>query len=380
MHTGSFRIFRIAGVDVYIHVSWLILFVLVTWSLAVGYYPPLLPELSSAQAWTLGAISAILLFVSVLLHELAHSLVARRRGIPATSITLFIFGGVSSLASDAPRASTEFLVAIVGPLTSFAIAAACFLVGQAVPDPRASALFGYLALLNALLGGFNLIPGFPLDGGRVLRAVVWQLTGSMRRGLEVAVGAGQLVGYGLMAWGVLLVLDGNAFNGIWIAVIGWFLQGAGSGQLQHLRSEERLSGLTVRDVMRPDTTAVGPNATVEALIEEYLMPGNRRAVPVTDGERLVGMVTLGDIQGVPPQARPLTRVVDVMGGRAGVTSVGPATPLAEALDSMLAGDFEQLPVLDDGRLVGVLSRADIVRQIELRETLHLRTGGPASRG
>jgi Zn-dependent protease/CBS domain-containing protein len=371
VRTGSFRILRIAGIDVFIHVSWLILFVLVTWSLAVGYYPPLLPELTALQAWTLGAISAILLFASVLLHELAHSLVARTRGIPATSITLFIFGGVSSLASDAPRASTEFLVAIVGPLMSFAIAAVCFLASQVVPDQRAAALFGYLALLNALLGGFNLIPGFPLDGGRVLRAVVWQLTGSMRRGLEVAVGVGQLVGYGLMAWGVVLVLDGNAFNGIWIAVIGWFLQGAGAGQLRQVRSEERLRGLTVHDVMRPDTTAVGPNATVEALIEEYLVPGNRRAVPVVDGERLVGMITLGDIQGVPPQARAVTRVVDVMGGRAGVISVGPATPLAEALEAMLAGDFEQLPVLADGRLVGVLSRADIVRQIQLRETLHV---------
>ncbi len=371
MRAGSLRIFRIAGIDVYVHVSWLVIFALVTWSLAVGYYPPLLPDLTAAQAWTLGAISAILLFASVLVHELAHSLAARTRGMQAASITLFIFGGISSLTSDAPRASTEFLVAIVGPLTSLLLAGACFLVAAVVGDPRVVALFGYLALINALLGGFNLIPGFPLDGGRVLRAVVWQLTGSMRRGLEVAVGAGQLVGYVFMVLGVLLVLGGNAFNGIWIAVIGWFLQGAGAAQLRQVRSEERLTGVSVRDVMRPDTTAIAPNASVEDLIEAYLVPGNRRAVPVVAGDRLVGMVTLGDIQAIAPQARASTRVVDVMGGRSGVTTVGPDTPLAAALEAMLAGDFEQLPVLEDGRLMGVLSRADIIRQIQLREALHL---------
>lgn len=371
MRTGSIRIFRLAGIDVYVHVSWLVIFALVTWSLAVGYYPPLLPDLSAAQGWALGAVSAILLFAPVLEHELAHSLVARMLGIEAASITLFIFGGVSSLRSDAPRASTEFLIAIVGPLTSFGLAAACLLLAAALGDSRVAALFGYLALINGLLGLFNLIPGFPLDGGRVLRAVVWQLTGSMRRGLEVAVGAGQLVGYAFMVWGVLQVLGGDAFNGIWIAVIGWFLQGAGAAQLQQVRFGQRLTGVSVRDVMRPDTSAIAPNGSVADLIEDYLVPGNRRAVPVVAEDRLVGMVALSDIQAIAPQERASTRVVDVMGGRAGVTTARPDAPLADALTAMLAGDFEQLPVVEDGRLVGVLSRADIIRQIQLREALHL---------
>ena len=371
MRTGSLRIVRIAGIDVYVHVSWLAVFALVTWSLAVGYYPPLLPALTAAQAWTLGAISAILLFAAVLVHELAHSLVARTQGMQAASITLFLFGGISSLTSDAPRASTEFLVAIVGPLTSLVLAGGCFLIALVVADPRVAALFGYLALVNALLGGFNLIPGFPLDGGRVLRAVVWQLTGSMRRGLEVAVTIGQLVGYGLMLLGILLALGGNELSGIWLAVIGWFLQGAGAGQLRQVRSEQRLAGVTVRDVMRPDTTAIGPNASVEELVEGYLVSGNRRAVPVVSGERLVGMASLSDVQAIAPQVRAVTRVADVMGGRTGVTTVPPDAPLADALKAMLGGDFEQLPVLEDGRLIGVLSRADIVRQIQLREALHL---------
>ncbi len=371
MRTGSLRIFRIAGIDVYVHVSWLVIFALVTWSLAEGYYPRLLPNLSSAQAWALGALSALLLFASVLVHELAHSLVARTRGIEAASITLFIFGGVSSLRTESTRASSEFLIAIVGPLTSLALAGVCFVFAAALGEPRAAALLGYLALINALLGGFNLIPGFPLDGGRVLRAIVWQVTGDARRGLEVAVGAGQLVGYGFMVWGVMQVVSGDAFNGIWIAVIGWFLQSAGAATLRQVRSEQRLSGLRVRDVMRPDATAIVPGASVAALIDEYLLPGNRRALPVLSAGRVVGMITLRDIQGVPPEARAVTRVEDVMGGREAVVTVTPDTPLVQALEAMLAGDFEQLPVLDDGRLIGVLTRADVIRQVQLREALHL---------
>jgi Zn-dependent protease/CBS domain-containing protein len=371
VRTGSLRIFRLAGIDVYVHISWLAVFALVTWSLALGYYPPLLPDLSGAQAWTLGAVSAILLFASVLVHEFAHSLVARTRGMETASITLFLFGGISSLRTDAPRASTEFVIAVVGPLTSLLLAGACFLIASVVGEPRVAALFGYLALINGLLGAFNLLPGFPLDGGRVLRALVWQLTGSMRRGLEVAVSAGQLVGYAFMLWGVLQVIGGDAFSGIWIAVIGWFLQGAGAAQLRQVRSQQHLAGVTVRDVMRPDMSAIAPNASVADLIEDYLVPGNRRAVPVVAEDRLVGMVSLSDIQAIAPRERAATRVVDVMGGRTGVTTVRPDTPLAEALAAMLAGDFEQLPVLQDGRLIGVLSRADIIGQIQLREALHL---------
>lgn len=371
MRAGSLRLIRIAGIDVYIHVSWLVIFALVTWSLADAYYPPILPRLSVAEAWALGAVSAILLFVSVLLHELAHSLVAKAQGGVVDSITLFIFGGISSLRGEPARASTEFLIAIVGPLTSFVLAAVCVIAGAAAGESRLGALLGYLGLINGLLGLFNLIPGYPLDGGRVLRAITWELTGDSRRSLEVAVTAGQLVGYAFMVWGVLQVFGGNAFNGIWIALIGWFLQMAGSATLQRARMEQRLRGVTVGDVMRPDTTAVASDVSVSALIEDYLMPGNRRAVPVTADGRVVGMVTLGDIQAVSPSERPITRVADVMGGGQGVVSVDPSMPLTQALDAMLAGDFEQLPVIADGRLVGVLTRADIIRQVQLRETLHL---------
>jgi Zn-dependent protease/CBS domain-containing protein len=314
-------------------------------------------------------VSAILLFVSVLIHELAHSLVARRRGVGAHSITLFIFGGVSTLTTDAPRASTEFVIAIVGPLTSLVLAGLAYVLASAIADVRASAVFGYLAVINALLGGFNLIPGFPLDGGRVLRSIIWRVTHDRRRGLEVAVAVGQVVGYAFLFWGVFRVFNGDLLGGIWIAAIGWFLQTAGASNLQSVRLEESLRGVKVRDVFRPDTTTVGPNTSVADVIEDFLLPGNRRALPVQSDGRLVGMVSLSDLRSVATGDRASTRVADVMGGRDGLVTVPPEASLTRALKAMTGGDFEQLPVVEDGRLVGLLTRADIVRQLELRQAL-----------
>ena len=376
MLRGSFRLFRLAGIDVRVHVSWFVVFGLVTWSLADQYYPGVLPGLPAEEAWPLGAISAILLFASVLVHELAHSLVARARGLEAHSITLFIFGGVSTLTTDAPRPSTEFVVAIVGPLTSFALAAAGLLVSASVDEPRLEALFFYLAFVNGLLGAFNLIPGFPLDGGRLLRAIVWNLTGDTRRALEVAVTIGQLVGYGLMLGGFVLALAVDLLGGLWIAAIGWFLQGAAAANLQQVRIEDSLGGVRVRDILSADTTMIPAESSIAELIEEYLLPGNRRALPVTSEGRLVGMVSVSDIRSVAAADRASTTVGSVMGGRDGVVTVRPETPLSEALKAMLGGDFEQVPVVDGDRLIGMLTRADVVRQLQLREVLRLGRGRP----
>jgi Zn-dependent protease len=373
---SSFRLFRVAGIDVGVHVSWFVIFGLVTWSLADQYYPAAVPGLGAEEAWLLGAASAILLFASVLVHELAHSLVALARGLEAHSITLFIFGGVSTLRTDAPRPSTEFLVAIVGPLTSFGLALVSLLVAESIGEPRLEALFGYLGLINVLLGAFNLVPGFPLDGGRVLRAIAWSVTGDARRALEIAVTTGQFVGYAFMVGGFVMAFTTDLLGGIWIAAIGWFLQGAAAAHLRSARIEQSLGDARVRDIVRPDTTTIPAEAMVSELIEDYLLPGNRRALPVSAGGRLVGMVSLSDIAGVAPDRRASTAVRTVMGGRDGVVAVGPDTPLTEALKAMLGGDFEQVPVIDGERLVGMLTRADVLRQIQLREALRLGRGRP----
>jgi Zn-dependent protease/CBS domain-containing protein len=371
---NSIRLFRIAGIDVGVHISWFVIFGLVTWSLAVGVFPsfPGLKGLPEWEYWVLGAITALLLFASVIVHELAHSFVAKSRGLQVRSITLFIFGGVSNLAGEAKNPSTEFAIAVVGPLTSFVIAAVAFVIDAVVPPSAAEldAVLSYLVYINVALGLFNLIPGFPLDGGRVFRALAWSLTGSLRRGTEIAAFVGQLVAYGLLLIGFYLILvQGELIQGIYFAAIGWFLQSAANSSLQQVLVEQRLRGARVADVVEPDTTGVAPDVPLATLIEDYFMRGNRRAVPVVADGRLVGMVTVGDVKEVPRDRWPTTTVGEVMGGRERVVSVSSRDTLQKALEALAAGDFEQVPVVDGGTLVGVVTRADIVRQLQLREAL-----------
>ena len=374
MLRNSVRLFTIRGIEVGVHASWLVIFALVTWSLATSYLPQSVPGIEAPEAWVLGAISAILLFASVLIHELAHSFVARSRGLDARSITLFIFGGVSNLAGEAKRPSTEFVVAIVGPLTSVLIAGVAYAMSVALSASREwDAVFSYLAVINFLLGGFNLIPGYPLDGGRVLRAIVWSSTGSLRRGTEVAVAVGQIVAYGFLLWGFVRVIGSDLFGGIWIAAIGWFLQGAGQSSLQQVILEQRLGRLRVSDVVRADPAAVPADMPVGDLIERYLLPSNRRAMPVVENGRLAGIVTLSDIRHVPAPERATAPVGKIMGGRDGLITVRPTDTLTTALDALGRGDHEQVPVVSDGQLVGMLTRGDIVRQIQLREDLGLES-------
>jgi Zn-dependent protease/CBS domain-containing protein len=383
----SFRLFRIAGIDVGVHPSWLVVFGLVTWSLATGYYPVVLGDADNTTYWLLGAVSAILLFAAVLVHELAHSLVARAQGLDARSITLFIFGGVSNLGGESPRPGVEFLVSIVGPLSSFAIAGLALLGASAAPSGSAAeAVLSYLAVVNGVLGLFNLIPGFPLDGGRVLRSIVWRATGSLRRATEVAAAAGTVVAYGFLIWGFLQVLDGEFLSGIWIAAIGWFLQTASAASVQQVRLEEALRGTRVAEIVRRDPATVAPSMSVGDLIEDYFLPQNRRAMPVSEDGRLRGIVTLGDIAAVPSDRRATTPVGSVMGGQGdALVTVAPSASLAAALEALGRGDYEQVPVVEDGRLVGMLTRADVLRQFQLRETLGLgaedgTATGPNRRG
>jgi Zn-dependent protease len=368
----SFRVARIAGIDIAVHPSWLVIFLLVTWSLAVAYFPTALPSESDVTHWILGVIASLLLFTSVLLHELSHSIVARRQGLEVHSITLFLFGGVSNLASESPRPAVEFAVSIVGPLSSFAIAAVAFVAASAVPSGSAAqAVLGYVAVINLLLGGFNLVPGFPLDGGRVLRSIVWQATGSLRRATEIAGSIGVLVSYGFFVWGFLRVLNGDLLGGLWIAAIGWFLQSGATASIQQVRMDEALRGTRVGDIVRRDERAVSPDLDVARLIEEVLLPLNRRSMPVVVDGRVVGIVTLSDVKDVPVDQRAATRVGEVMGGRDGVSVVGPSDTLASALETLARHEYEQAPVVEDGRLVGVLGRADIMRQFQLREALEV---------
>jgi Zn-dependent protease/CBS domain-containing protein len=368
---NSFRLFTVRGIEVGVHYSWLIIFALVTWSLSVYVFPnvPGEPELSALEYWILGAITAVLMFASVLVHELAHSFVARARGLNAKSITLFIFGGVSNLSGEAKEASTEFLVAIVGPLTSFALGAIFFALSWAVHEVHLDLVVSYLFIINVALGIFNLIPGFPLDGGRVLRAILWGTTGNLRRATEWAANVGKLVAYLMFAYAVFLLLNDQIIGGVWTGAIAWFLHNAASTSVQQLVFEQRLKRVKALDILRPDETTVPPEMTVRELVDRYILPSNRRAVPVAEDGKLIGIVTISDIANIPPESRAITPIGQVMGGRDKLYTVQADTKVLDAFALLGEHDLEQLPVMDGERFLGLLTRGDVARQLALREKL-----------
>lgn len=369
MLSNSIKLFTVRGIEVGVHYSWLLIFGLFTWILATSAFPGVLGREAVVESWFLAAVTVLLMFVSVVIHELAHSFVALARGLKANSITLFAFGGVSSLSGDAKEASTEFLVAIVGPLTSFLLAGIAYVAAQTITEPRFELVFSYLAYINFALGVFNLVPGYPLDGGRVLRSVLWGVTNDVRRATEWAGNVGKLVAWGMFGYGLFLVYEGNYVNGIWLAAIAWFLHNAASNSVQQTVLETRLRRIRARDVVRADDMTVPPGLSVAELIDQFLLPTNRRAIAVTDNGRLVGIVTLSDILKVPPVERARTVVAEVMGGRDGLLTVAADARVQDAIDTLAEHDLEQLPVMDGQRYIGLLTRADVMRQLQLREAL-----------
>src|SRR5712691_6066709 len=372
---GSFRIGKIAGIDIDINVSWIIILVLLTVSLATGWFPQLYPGWSTATYWVVGLISSLLLFVSVLLHELAHSLVARRRGLPVKNITLFIFGGVSNIEQEPKSPGVEFQMAVVGPLTSLLIGAVCYLLLlplRGTRSPLEGILF-YLAVTNVLLGIFNLIPGFPLDGGRVLRSIAWKITGSLAKATRVASLSGQVIAYLFIFWGIWQLFGGDVLDGIWIGFIGWFLLSAARSANTQVMLQSALRGVTVGEVMNPTPPTVPANISLQKLIDEYFLLHGLRFALVTQGDQLAGLITLSDIRHVPREQWGYVPVGQAMIPLERLHVVSPQQSLNEVLPLMAGRDVNQLPVVQNGVLVGVLSRDAIVRFLEVRRGLGLQT-------
>ena len=375
---GSFRLGKIAGIDIYIHVSWIIILVLLTVSLATGWFPQLYPGWSTATYWVVGFISAILLFVSVLLHELAHSLVARRRGLPVKNITLFIFGGVSNIEQEPKSPGVEFQVAVVGPLVSLLLGLLCFLLLlplRGTRSPLEGILF-YLAVTNVLLGVFNLIPGFPLDGGRVLRSIVWKVTGSLPQATRIASISGQIVAYLFIFWGIWQLFSGSVLNGIWLGFIGWFLLSAAQSANAQVMVESVLRGVTVAEVMNPTPTVVPATISLQQLVDEYFLPQGLRCALVMQADHLAGLITLSDIRHVPRERWGQVPVGQAMIPLERLHVVQPQQSLNDVLPLMAGRDVNQLPVVHNGAVVGVVSRDAIVQYLEVRRSL----GGGAAKG
>ncbi len=368
---GSLRLGKIAGIEIYAHLSWFIILVLLTWSLAQDWFAQLFPGWATTTYWIAAFISALLLFVCVLAHELAHALIAGASGLTVRNITLFIFGGVATIEEEVKRPGVEFRVAIAGPIASLLLAVIAFLLAWPLRGSGASAeaVLDYLAVSNLVVGAFNLLPGFPLDGGRILRSIIWKATGNFKKATRIASLVGQTFAYLFILLGIVEFFTGNFFIGLWIAFIGWFLLSAAQSARTQVELQSTLQGVTVGQVMNPRPEAVPANISLQKLVDEYFLPLGLRSAPVTQGEYLAGLITLTDIVRVARERWSYTPVGHVMRGLQQVHVATPEQPLQAVLQMMDTQDINQVPVVADGRLVGLLSRESIIRYLQVRRSL-----------
>ncbi len=367
---ANVKLGRIFGIPVGLHTSWFLIFALVTWSLAAGYFPAEYPALPRTTYWLLGALTSVLFFGSVLLHELGHSVVALRNGIAVRGITLFIFGGVAQIDREPDTAGAEFRIAIAGPATSLALAAlfgVLWLLDRPIAHLAAPTM--WLARINLALAAFNLIPGFPLDGGRVLRAIVWQITGSFQKANQVANISGQVAAAGFIGVGVFIILGGNLFNGLWLIFIGWFLQNAAAATYAQASLKEQLRGVKVGQLMSHDHPRVSTHMSLQDVIEDQILTTGQRCFLVVDDGHLVGVLGLRDVAAVPKTARANTRVAQVMVPWERLSLVSPETELMDALQLMDDRQVAQLPVAVGDQVLGMISREHVLHYIRTRSEL-----------
>ena len=361
----SFTVVRIRGIAIRIHWSWLIIFWLITWAVQ-GVFAEFVESWSDQQRTVAALVASSLFFVSILLHELSHALVAQGYGLRVPSITLFVFGGVAALADESGNAREEFVVAVAGPLMSFLLSGLFGVAWLVLRGQDIAVIAGYLSLINLALAIFNLLPGFPLDGGRVFRAIVWQVTGSRLRATQIAARVGSVVAYLLIAAGVVQLAFGS-FGGLWYVLIGLFLRAAASGSTETLLVDMAMSEVVVRSVMRPPPDAVPAGTTLQQLVDGRVLTTGERCYLIggPDGA-VIGLITTGDITDIARERWPEVTVEESMVPRERVHVIAPEAPVLEALSQMREHDVHQLPVIEDERLVGLVTRGDVMRQIELR--------------
>jgi Zn-dependent protease/predicted transcriptional regulator len=374
---AQIKLGRIFGVEIGLHYSWFLIAFLITFSLE-GEFQTNNPQWSDLLRWTSAVVTALLFFISIVVHELSHAVVAKARGLPVRSITLFALGGVAQIEKEAADAKTEFWMGIVGPITSFVIGLLCLGIAFAsgwtppqFPHQPLPAILMWLGVINIGLAIFNMIPGFPLDGGRVLRGLLWWITGNARRATTIAARVGQVIAFGMIIYGVMQFFDGSGVNGLWLAFIGWFLLSASRESYAQMVVSEGLRGLRVADVMSGEYPTVDGYVNLQTFAEEHLMRSGRRFFVVTVNGNPEGVITLNEINEIPRARWPYTTVGDVMRPLNRTRTVEPNTPVTEALEVMASQDLNQLPVVSGGVLAGLISRSHILQLIQTRAQLHL---------
>lgn len=359
---AGFDLFSVAGIRITVDYSWFIIFVLVAVTVS-GWFQLQMPDSARAVHWLFSATAALLLFVSVLLHELSHSLVARAKGIPVARITLFIFGGVSQLGREPDRPVDEFQIAIVGPLTSFALGGFCalaFSVSLSMDAPGLSALLFYLATINIALGMFNLVPAYPLDGGRILRAVLWSAHNSFARATVSAARVSTMLAFLLMGLGVTLVVFGGNLAGLWWVLVGFFVRRAATASARRALLQQALEDTPVLRVMSDRVVSVSPDDILSEVANGAFMAHHFHAFPVAEGRQLRGMLSLADVKKVPRDERHERTVGEAMTPLTELEIAGPDEPLTTVLERMAETGRHRMPVVREGLLAGMVTRQDIM--------------------
>jgi Zn-dependent protease/CBS domain-containing protein len=374
---SNIKLGSVFGIEIGLHYSWFIIAALIVFSLGERFHH-LNPDWSSRQNWIAALITAVLFFVSLLVHELAHSLVAQARFLKVKAITLFALGGVSQIQDDATDAKTEFWVAIAGPIASLIIGFGCLAIAPALGWRRSpgsptavSAVLFWLGYINVSLSVFNLIPGFPLDGGRVLRAMVWAITKNADRSTRIAARVGQVVAFLFILDGIWQYFSGAGFGGLWIAFIGWFLMDAAKSSYAEVETTAALRGVRVSEVMSRDCVTVDRGMSLQDFVDVYLLKTGQRCFAVADQGRLVGIITPREVGAVPRDRWDNTTVREAMRPLQELHVIAPDTPVLDALKLLVSNDVNQLPVVANGTLKGMVSRSQLVQLLQVRSQLPL---------
>jgi len=364
---GGLQIFRLWDIPVEINVSWLLILALMTWTFANDLYPDVLPDATKRETWILGFITALLLFASIILHEFSHSLVAARNGLPIRKITLFLFGGVAQMERDVDSPGLELRMAAAGPMMSVALAGVFYLLSRLFAEHRlVYAVMDNLKYVNLLVLVFNMVPGFPLDGGRILRALIWRRTGNIQKATKIASGIGSGFAYLLMIVGVINVFNGILIGGLWLVFIGFFVrQAAQSGYLM-VTLRRTLGHLRVRDVMRAPVVTVDSSLDLRRLVDDYFLRYHYNSFPVLEGGALVGMVSLRDVKQVEMDEWTGATVGSIANREVVQYALRPDDPAEALLQLIMKRGYGRLPVIErDGRVVGIVSRRDLMETIKM---------------
>jgi len=366
------KLFTIRGIAVRLDYSWFIVFALVLFSLSMGYFPQVYPGRSVQTYWLTGLLATLLFFLSVITHELAHSFMALRSGIKIHEITLFIFGGMARISEEASVPEIEFKIAVVGPLTSFALAGLFWLIRFAISGDQPSIvveLFGYLAWINVALGVFNLVPGFPLDGGRLLRAFWWWKTGSLVRATRVASDWGKGFAIAFMIFGALQIFAGSLVGGLWLIFIGMFLRGMAEASYQDVLLKKSMEGTRVGEVMIRDVVSASADLPVKSLISDYFLRYGYRGFPVRNNGKVLGVISLSNVKDLSAHEQDAKTVGEVMAPISREMIVSPEASITDALRKMAEENFGRLLVMSGDQMVGMITQTGVLRFLEMHNAL-----------